>query len=87
VHDKGPRTSDKNWFFAAPKLKKMPYFFWRSTLGVWRNIKVGLVKNEPATRAEVFRQPIFENPLITNMAGNPLGMNDLSEGCAITKYN
>jgi hypothetical protein len=49
------------------------------------NVKVGLVKTEPASHAEVLRQPIFNNPLITNMTGHPLGVSGLSERCAIAK--
>jgi hypothetical protein len=49
------------------------------------NVKAGLVKTEPTLQVEVLRQPIFNNPLVTNMVGHPLGVNGFNEGRAITK--
>jgi hypothetical protein len=37
------------------------------------NVKVGLVKTEPTTQAKVLREPIFNNPLVTNVVSHPLG--------------
>jgi hypothetical protein len=85
VHGKGPRTSDINWLFVAPKFKKMAYSFWKNILDSWLNIRAGLVKIEPASCVEVFRQPIFNNLLITNTASHPLGVNGLNEGNTIAK--
>ncbi len=83
VHDKGPSIPDINWFFAAPKLKKLKCSFWKSILGFWLNIRVGLVKSKPASHVEVLRQPIFNNPLILNTSGLPLGVSGRNEGQAI----
>jgi hypothetical protein len=61
VHGKGPSILDINWFFAAPKLKKLKCSFWKNILGSWLNVRVGLAKSEPASHAEVltthFQQP------------------------------
>jgi hypothetical protein len=46
---------------------------------------VGLVKTKLTSQAEVLRQPIFNNPLVTNVVGHPLGMSGLNERRAITK--
>jgi hypothetical protein len=59
VHGKGPSIPDINWLFAAPKLKQTKCSFWKSILGFWLNVKVGLAKSEPTSHAEVLRQPIF----------------------------
>jgi len=48
-------------------------------------VRAGLVKIEPTLQAEVLKQPIFSNPLVTNYVGQPLGVNGLSEGRAIAK--
>jgi hypothetical protein len=72
VHNKGSSISDINWLFAAPKLKKLKCSFWKSIVGSWLNVRVGLTKSEPASRAEILRQPIFSNPLILNTTGHPL---------------
>jgi hypothetical protein len=60
--------------------------FWKSILGSWLNIKVGLTKSKPASHTEVFRQPIFSNPLILNTTGHPLGMCGCSEGHAVANF-
>jgi hypothetical protein len=84
VHKKGPSILDINWLFVAPKLKQTKRSFWKSILGSWLNIKVGLVKSEPSSQTEVFRQPIFSNLHILNTTGHPLGVCGRSEGHAIT---
>jgi hypothetical protein len=48
-------------------------------------VKAGLAKIKPTSQVEVLRQPIFSKPLVTNYVGQPLGVNGLSEGRAITK--
>jgi hypothetical protein len=49
------------------------------------NVRVGLMKTEPTSQAEVFKQPIFSNPLVINVVGRLLGVNELSEGQVIVK--
>jgi hypothetical protein len=49
------------------------------------NVKVGFMKTEPTLQEEVLKQPIFNNPLVTNVVGHPLGVSGLSEGWAIIK--
>ncbi len=38
---------------------------------------------EPTNVAEVLRQPVFGNPLITNQDSRPLGLSGKSEGNAL----
>jgi hypothetical protein len=76
-------TTEEDWLFSTPKLKKLEYSFWKSILGSWLNVRVGLTKSEPASHAEVLRQPIFSNPLILNTTGHPLGVNGRNEGRTI----
>jgi hypothetical protein len=83
VHGKGPSIPDINWLFAAPKLKKLKCSLWKSILGSWLNVRVGLAKSELASHAEVLRQPIFSNPLILNTTGHPLGVSGRNDGRAI----
>jgi hypothetical protein len=49
------------------------------------NVRAGLVKTKPTLQAEVLKQPIFNNPLVTNVVGRTLGVNGLNERHAITK--
>jgi hypothetical protein len=86
VHGTRPSIPDINWLYAAPKFKQMKCSFWKSILGFWLNIKVGLAKSEPASHTEVLKQPIFSNPLILNTTNHPLGVCDFSEGRAIANY-
>ncbi len=79
----GPNIPNINMLFVAPKLKRTKCSFWKSILGSWFNVRVGLAKFEPASYAEVLRQPIFNNPLILNTTGHPLGECGISERCAI----
>ncbi len=78
----GPSTQDINWLFAAPKLKRLPYSLWNSIINVWLNVRSGLRKLEPTTYAELLKQPVFRNPLITNQDSRPLGFSGRSEGNA-----
>jgi hypothetical protein len=85
VHGKGPDIPDINWIFTAPKLKKSPCSIWKSILGAWINVRPGLTKEDPTSRAELLRQPLFGNLSLTNSRGLPLGVNGRSEGCAFTR--
>lgn len=69
VHGKGPDNPDINWIFVAPKLKRMPCSMWKSILGAWLNVRRGLAKVYPTSRAELLRQPLFGNPSFTNTRG------------------
>ncbi len=86
VHGKGPDIPDINWIFVAPKLKRSPCSMWKSILGAWINVRPGLTKEGPTSRAELLRQPLFGNPSLTNSRGLPLGMNERSEGCAFARF-
>jgi len=46
------------------------------------NVRPGLSKSEPTNAAEVLKQPVFSNPLITNQDSRPLGLSGRSEGNA-----
>jgi len=47
------------------------------------NVRPGLSKSEPTNAAEVLRQPVFGNPLITNRDSRPLRLSGRSEGNAL----
>jgi len=49
------------------------------------NVRASLMKTKPTSQAEVLKQPIFGNPLVTNVVNCTLGVNGLSEGRTITK--
>jgi hypothetical protein len=68
--------------FAATKLKRPLASLWKSILHSWLSVRPGLCKSEPTNSAEIFGQPIFGNPLITNQDGRPLGLSGRSEGNA-----
>jgi hypothetical protein len=69
--------------FTATKLKRPPTSLWKSILHYWLSVRPGLSKSEPTNSAEMLRQPVFENPLITNQDGRPLGLSGKSEGNAL----
>jgi hypothetical protein len=85
IHGKGPDTTDIHWIFATPKLKRAPCSMWKSIMGAWMSIRLGLAKKEPSNLVELMRQPIFSNPSLTNVRGEPLGVNGHSEGCAFAR--
>ncbi len=85
IHGKDPRNHDINWLLAAPKLQKITHLLWKSILGAWMNVRAGFEKTKPTFQADVLRQPISSNPLITNAVGLPLRVSGLSEGQTITK--
>ncbi len=45
-------------------------------------MRPGLSKSKSTSTAELLKQPVFENPLITNQEGRPLGFSGRSEGNA-----
>jgi hypothetical protein len=83
VHGRGLVTQDINWLFVATKLKRPPTSLWKSILSAWMNVRPGLSKLESTNAAKVLRQPIFDNPLITNQDNRPLGFSGRSEGNAL----
>jgi hypothetical protein len=85
VHGKGPNTSDINWLFAAPKLKRIPCSMWKSIVGAWLNVRLGLTKSDSINAVETLGQPLFGNPSITNVEGAPLGVSDLRKGCTFAR--
>jgi len=84
VHGKGPSTPDINWIFVAPKFKRLPCSIWKNILSAWINMRPSLTKSDLTNAVEIFRQPFFGNPSITNSNDTPLGVSDLREGCAFT---
>ncbi len=83
VHGLGPVTQDINWLFVATKLKRPPTSLWKSILSAWMNVRPGLSKSESTNAAEVLRQLVFGNPLVTNQDRRPLGLSGRSEGNAL----
>lgn len=51
------------------------------------NVRANLVKTKPTSQVEVFRQPIFNNPLVINDVGRPLGVSGLNKGRTIAKVS
>jgi hypothetical protein len=78
----GPNTQDINWLFAAPKLKRPPCSLWKSILGAWLSVRPGLCKSESTNIAELLKQSVFGNPLITNQESRPLGLSEKNESNA-----
>jgi hypothetical protein len=85
VHSKGSNIPDVNWIFATPKIKKIPCSMWKSIIRAWMKVRPGLTKEKPFNIAEIFRQPIFNNPLILNERGTPLGLGIMREGSAFER--
>jgi hypothetical protein len=85
VHSMGPDIADVNWIFAAPKLKRIQCSMWKSIVGAWMKVRLGLTKAIPTSTAEILKEPIFGNPLILNQLGAPLGLSGLSEGNAFAR--
>jgi len=83
IHGLGPNTQDINWMLTATKFKRPPTSLWKNILHSWLNVRLGLCKSKPTNSAETLRQPIFENPLLTNQDGRPLGLSGRSERNAL----
>jgi hypothetical protein len=45
-------------------------------------VRPGLSKSEPTNKVELLKQPIFGNPLITNLESKSLGFSGKKEGNA-----
>jgi hypothetical protein len=48
-------------------------------------VRPGLIKEEPSNTAEMFRQPIFGNPLILSKSGIPLGLGGSKDESAFAR--
>jgi len=59
---------------------------WKSILGAWINVRLGLTKEDPTSRVEMLRQPLFGNPSFTNTRGLPLGVSSQNERCAFARF-
>ncbi len=86
MHGKRPNTSDINWLFAAPKLKRIRHSMWKNIVGSWLNVRLGLTKADPTSSAETLRQPLFGNPSIFNASGTLLGLRGLRDGSAFARH-
>jgi hypothetical protein len=69
--------------FTATKLKRPPASLWNNILHSWLSVRPGLHKSKLTNSAEILRQPIFGNPLITNQDDKPLGFSSKNEGNAL----
>jgi hypothetical protein len=49
VHSMGPDTSDVNWIFAAPKLKRIKCSMWKNIVGAWMKVRPGLTRQSRPT--------------------------------------
>jgi hypothetical protein len=58
---------------------------WKSIVGAWLNVKPGLTKSDTINAAETLKQPLFDNPSITNAEDVPLRVSGLSEGYAFAR--
>jgi len=83
IHGLGPNTQDINWMFTTTKLRRPTASLRKSILHSWLSVRPELCKSEPTNSAEILRQPIFGNPLITNKDGRPLGFSGRSVGNAL----
>ncbi len=85
VHGKGPSNADLNWLPTAPKLKRLQCSMWKSIVGAWLNVRIGLTKSNPSTTAKILRQPLFGNSSILSASDTPLGISGQREGCAFAQ--
>ncbi len=86
MHGKGPNTPNINWLFAAPKFKQIRPSMWKSIVGSWLNVRPGLTKADPTSKAETLKQPLFGNPSILNANGAPLGLGGLRDESAFARH-
>jgi hypothetical protein len=70
-----------------PPNSKNTLFFLETYSGILVKHEGKFWKTKPTSQAEVLGQPIFSNPLVSNIAAHPLGVNRISEGGAIAKVN
>jgi len=85
VHSRGPNTLDVNWLFTAPKLKRIQCSMWKNIIDAWMKVRLGFTKAEPTNIAEIFRQPIFNNPSILNESGIPLSLGGMRKGSTFVR--
>jgi len=58
---------------------------WKSIVGAWLNVRLGLIKSDPSNLDEILRQPLFGNLSILNARGTLLGVGGVSEGNAFAQ--
>lgn len=63
-----------NWLMTATKIKPAGSLLWGAVWRSWCSVRVGVMQVEPQTMEELMRQPLFNNPWITDPEGIPRGL-------------
>ena len=66
---RGKWPSNANWVMNSPTLVKQGSTMWQGVMKAWGTIQSGLEQQDPMNWAEINRQPLFGNRLLTNELG------------------
>jgi hypothetical protein len=66
---RGKWPAHSNWIMNDRNIAKQGSSMWQGVMRVWQTIQSGLEQQDPNTWAEIRRQPLFGNRLLTNDMG------------------
>ena len=66
---RGTWPSHANWVMNSRNIAKLGSSMWQGVMRAWHTIQSGLEQQDPQSWAEITRQPIFGNRLLTNDRG------------------
>jgi hypothetical protein len=75
---KGRWPTNANWIMNNQHLAKLGSPMWQGIMKSWNTIQSGLEQQDPSSWAEIMRQPLFGNRMLTNEVGVQWGTESRS---------
>lgn len=75
---KGRWPTNANWIMNNQHLTNMGSSMWQGVMKSWNTIQSGIEQQDPTSWAEIMRQPLFGNRLLTNEVGIQWGTESRS---------
>lgn len=66
---RGTWPSHANWIMNSRNIAKQGSSMWQGVMRAWQTVQAGLEQQDPQSWAEIIRQPLFGNRLLTNDMG------------------
>ena len=66
---RGKWSSNSNWIMNDRQIAKQGSVMWQGIMRAWNSIQSGIEQQDPTTWAEIMRQPLYGNKLLTNELG------------------
>ena len=75
---RGKWPTHANWIMNNQRLLKQGSTMWQGVMKAWNSIQSGLEQQDPTTWAEIMRQPLYGNRMLTSETGVQWGTEKIS---------